>query len=454
MRLGWIWLCVIVLSFASLLPGAGENWKVGLANVKITPAEPVLMYGYANRLTPHTGVMSDLYVKAMALEDEAGSRAVLVTCDLGGVHGEMIERIAGKLMVRHNLSRESIVYNASHTHAGPLPWVARDDMAGVAPEHVEATKRYAQWLEMRLEAVADAAMARMEPGRISWSTGVATFVMNRRQHTAKGIVLGFNPAGPVDRSVLVLRVDGADGKPRAVLMGCACHCTSSGPGNFKIDGDYAGYAQSILQERLAGAQAMFMTGCGGDANPHPRGDIYDAKKHGETLANEVWRAMHEKMTAVRGPLRCAIRRVDLPLTPPRPRAELEQLLKSGGSWQKYTASRHLKMLQAGQSPAKSYTAPLAMWRFGEGLTLVGLSGEPVNDYVHLFEKAIGPLDLWVAGYCNDVWGYLPSVRILEEGGYETRGIDRGDAVGQFDPAVQQAIIGAIVEMARQTGRVK
>ena len=96
--------------------------------------------------------------------------------------------------------------------------------------------------------------------------------------------------------------------------------------------------------------------------------------------------------------------------------------------------------------------PVSLWQFGADFTLVGLGGEPVNEYVHLIEDAIGHTRLWVAGYCNDVFGYVPTARILAEGGYESRGIDRGDAVGQFTPEAEHVIVTAVKTMAQSVGR--
>jgi neutral ceramidase len=56
----------------------------------------------------------------------------------------------------------------------------------------------------------------------------------------------------------------------------------------------------------------------------------------------------------------------------------------------------------------------------------------------------------MAGYCGDVYGYLPSERVLAEGGYETRGLYVD--IGLFAPQVQNTVIGAITEMARRAGR--
>jgi hypothetical protein len=447
-------LSVLVFALAGPVIAAELPWKIGLAAVKITPEQPVLMYGYASRIEPHQGVASDLFAKALALEDGQGAKAVLVTCDLGGVHGAMIDRLATRLRERHGLPRAAVIYNASHTHAGPQAWLSRDEIEGVSPATLQQTRAYIAELERKLERVALDALARLEPAALSWGLGMAPFVMNRREFTDRGIVLGFNPKGPVDRSVLVLRAHNAQGHLRAVLMGVACHCTCSGPKNQQIDGDYAGHAQRLVEEQFPGVQAMFLTGCGGDANPWPRGELIHARQHGATLAAEVARVLAEKPAPLRPPLRMAFAPAALPITPPESREKLEAMAKSSSSWLKYIGTRQLALLNKGQAPAASYPMPISLWHFGSDLALVGLSGEPVNDYVHLIENALGPTRLWVAGYCHDVFGYVPSARVLAEGGYETRGIDRGDAVGQFTPAAQEAVVGVVTALARETGRLK
>ena len=94
---------------------------------------------------------------------------------------------------------------------------------------------------------------------------------------------------------------------------------------------------------------------------------------------------------------------------------------------------------------------VAVWQFGSDLTLVGLSGEVVVDYVSLVENALGPNKLWIAAYCNDVFGYLPSARVLREGGYETRGLYSG-GIGYFDSRCQEVLITKVRELAKKAGR--
>jgi hypothetical protein len=109
----------------------------------------------------------------------------------------------------------------------------------------------------------------------------------------------------------------------------------------------------------------------------------------------------------------------------------------------------LKRLENGEELQTHVSAPVAVWHFGRDLTLVGLAGEVVQNYVRLIERAVGPGGLWIAGYTNGNPGYIPSARVLEEGGYEAK----GTSWGQFAPEVEQAYVGKVREMAIELGRV-
>jgi hypothetical protein len=111
----------------------------------------------------------------------------------------------------------------------------------------------------------------------------------------------------------------------------------------------------------------------------------------------------------------------------------------------------LAALDRGEKLPTHYPCPVAVWQFDGDLTLVALSGEVVVDYVGLIEKALGPNQLWVSAYCNDVFGYLPSARVLQEGGYETRGLYTG-GVGLFDARAQDVLVSKVRDLAKQAGR--
>src|SRR5262245_49670753 len=86
-----------VLCSGRSAPAADPEWKVGLAEVKITPERPVAMAGYASRTKPFEKVATDLYVKALVLEDRDGRRAVLVTSDLIGFPAAVAEPICERI---------------------------------------------------------------------------------------------------------------------------------------------------------------------------------------------------------------------------------------------------------------------------------------------------------------------------------------------------------------------
>jgi hypothetical protein len=431
--------------------GSAPEWKVGVAELKITPEHPVLMSGYAGRTKPFDKVVADLYVKAMVLQDRDGQQGVIVTSDILGFSAAVAEPICERINKKTGLKREQIILNSSHNHAGPRIGlkVSSKDAAGAG--EAQRTIDYTRQLQDTVVEVVVQAAGRLEPARLAWGNGVAHFVMNRREHTPSGIILGVNPRRLADRSVPVLRIDGADGKPRAVLFGAATHNTTLGGDNYQICGDYAGFAQAYVSKHCPGAQAMFMIGCAGDSNPYPRGSMELARQHGETLGKEVCRVMTGKLRAVRGPLKTAFDRVALPLAPVPSQEELQRWAKDRRNPKTWGAGEMLAALKRGETLPTEYPCPVAVWQFGGDLTLVGLGGEVVVDYVPMLEKALGPNQLWIAAYCNDVFGYLPSARLLGEGGYETRGLYSGGA-GFFDAGAEKVLLEKVREMAANVGR--
>src|SRR2546426_3238868 len=429
-----------------------SGWRIGLARARITPDQPIRMAGYSDRTQPSQSVSSDLYAKAMVLEDRNGHRALLITADIIGFTERLSGPICKRLQTSTGLERKSILLNAAHNHCGPViladPSLVEEDLEH--PFGEVQRKRvfdYNRKLEDDLVRIGEEALRNLKPARLSWGAGVAQFVMNRREFTEHGIILGVNPRGPVDRTVPVMRVEDPGGQLLAVLFGAACHCTTLNGDYVSIDGEYAGYAQSYLEHKFPEIQAMFITGLAGDANPYPRGTVALAQQHGRNLGAEVERVLGEKLKPVRGPIQTELKLLALPLQK-LGRQEIEELQTSKD--QDFFAKNALKVLNRGKTLPEHYTAPFALWQFGKDLTLVGYSGEPVVDYVALTEKSLGPLNLWVAGYCNDVYGYLPSERVLAEGGYETRGLYV--EIGLFPPQVQNVVLKAITEMALTAGR--
>jgi neutral ceramidase len=444
--------CVI----AAILPVAplcAAEWHAGFAAVKITPERPVAMAGYASRDRPSEGVAADLYAKVLVLADANGQRAVWITTDLIGLRGAVAEAICQRITERTGLKRHQLLINSSHTHTGPA--IADSDASayGIRDDAAAQTRAYRQMLQDRMVSAVEQALARLDPVELSYGSGVVPFVMNRREFTRdRGVILGVNPRGPADRTMPLLKVSSPDGKLRAVVFGAATHNTTLTGNEYRITGDYAGFAQEYVQKQLPGVQAMFVLGFAGDSNPYPRGTIEIARQHGETLGREVLRVLETKLAPVQGPLNLQFDYVDIPLADAPPRSEIQKMTERGSpSWRSWMATRMLEALDKGQKLPTHFRAPIAVWQFGRDLTLVALSGEVVVDYAHLIENAIGPLQLWLTAYNNDVFGYLPSARVLADGGYETRGVSHGGP-GFFSTKAQDAVVAKVKELADKAGR--
>ncbi|MBW8885852.1 MAG: hypothetical protein JF612_13990 [Planctomycetia bacterium] len=212
----------------------------------------------------------------------------------------------------------------------------------------ERTAAYTREMCDKIVVTAAEAATKLQPAKLSWGTGVVHFVMNRREFTTdRGVILGVNPRGPADRSVPVLRIDDPSGKLLTVVCGTACHNTTLGGNDYEISGDYAGHAQRLIEEQHPGAQAMFVLGCAGDANPYPRGTHEIALTHGKELGKEVERVLTTKLVPVRGPLKIQSGEASLPLAPPPSREEIEKLAAAKSGALPWVAQQMLTRLKAG-----------------------------------------------------------------------------------------------------------
>jgi len=429
--------------------------RVGLARVCITPEKPVWLHGYASkpRFRPFEGKLNDLYAKAMAIEDARGERAVLVTLDLCVLRAPEAAALFGRLTQRTGLARRQILVNFSHTHSGPILGSSDLDRYPMSQEERQATLDYTARLFGQIADVAKSALDELKPATLAWGTGKCSFVRNRRLYDAKGAYRGMgpNPDKPVDDVVPVLRVSSPDGRLRALVFGCACHAVTFGPENLKLSGDYPSFAQEAIEADHPGVQAMFVQGCGADANSDPRcgpNAENSARLQGRSLATEVCRVAEGTLAPVRGPLQVKFREVDLPLKPVPPAAELK---KMSGTLA-HNSQRMLAALESGKPLPTYHRHPVALWQFGGDLTLVALSGEVVSGYVPLVKQAVGRDHLWIAGYSNEVDGYLPDAKIVAEGGYEARGLVAD--IGFYSVDAERVLVKGVSELATEAEPVR
>jgi hypothetical protein len=287
------------------------------------------------------------------------------------------------------------------------------------------------------------ALADLRPARLTVRQTTASFARNRRG------------ANVVDHEVPVLEVTGADGGRRAVVFGYACHNTTMPPEDGRYCGDFAGFAQAAL-EPDSKTVAMFIAGAGADQDPEPRGTLDLARRHGETLAHSVQQCLMTPGTALRGPMRVAFEDTSLDFQALPSRAALQADLASDDLPKRSKAEYLLGRLDRGETFAATYLCPLEVARLGDGLLLIAIGGEPVVNYAHELKHrfAVAGRAVWVAGYANDMFGYVPSESILRSGGYEgTRSVLWSACPAPFAANTEQRILDAVDRLVKQVDEV-
>ncbi len=417
-RLFFFFVIGIMLPFGvAAMPAQGGSWKAGVAKLVITPKEPIWMAGYAARTKPAEGKQHDLWAKAIVLEDQDGKRSVMVATDLLGFTRELSLSVKQQLSDRFGLTDADVLLNGTHNHSGPVLTGGLVDIYPYGPEEQAKIDQYTQWLEGRIVDVVARAFKDLKPVSLYSGIGISRFQVNRRNNKAAELHRLTEYKGPSDHAVPVIKVVDAKGKVKALLFSYACHPTTLD--GYEWSGDYPGYAQIELEKTFKGAVAMFFQGASADQNPLPRRTVALAKQYGKELAAAVTRVLEEdSMEEIQPVLKTAYREVDLPFAATPSKAELEAVIEKDGDRTYFSqwAHRLIGRLDRGEQLETSYPYPVQAWKLGDQL-LFSLAGEVVVEYGITLKNKYG-WDSFVFAYSNDVLGYIPSVTILNEGGYE------------------------------------
>ena len=426
-------------------PAAAHS--VGVAAIDITPDYPVRLSGYGSRRTTHEGVDQLIKAKALAIGSDA-NLAILLTVDNCGVPFTMRLQVLQRLQREIKLPNERFAIASSHTHSAPmidgvLPNlfsmdIPKRDQAGI--------KRYTAELTDNLVKVALQAVKNRKPAALDWGVGSAGFGNNRRTR-----------GGPVDHDLPVLRVRDTIGGLRAVLVNYACHCTTMGGNYNRICGDWAGFAQDEFEKANPGATLLVAIGCGADQNPilrHSPNNGYDyAIQHGREIATQTAKLLaSDKMKPLSAKLQCAAAKTSLEFEP-RTRDEWVERAANKRANISYHALKNLYRLNAGEELQSRLHYSVQTWSFGDELAMIFLPGEVVVDYALRLKREFDPTRIWVNAYANDVPCYIPSERVLREGGYEGESsMVYYDRPNKFKPGLERKIIDAVRQTVPKTFR--
>lgn len=417
----------------------GKDFKVGVAKIDITPEYPVRLSGYASRTEESEGVAQPIFARALAISRGISAPAVLITVDNCGITREIREEVVQRLYHRVRLFSERITICSTHSHTAPTLEGAIGNlfMDTLTGEEQVRIRKYTRELVDKLEQVAMEALEARRPAYLYFAKGQVGFAANRR-----------TPEGPVDHDAPVLVARGlaedgeSPGEVFAVVANYACHCTTLQSFN-KIHGDWAGMAGHILEQFNPGAVAMVTIGCGGDQNPSPRGRLVLAERYGAELAREAQWLIDTSLAELPARFSVSAKEIDLPFEKEFAREDwLERAQRPG--IEGYHAQRNLERVEQNVEIPRALPYLIQTWTFGDALAMVFLPGEVVVDYSLALKKMFDGERLWVTAYANYVPAYIPSRRILEEGGYEAESsMWYYDQPGRLSPKIEEMIMSTV-----------
>ena len=435
--------CVMLLLLAETgaIPRA-QALDVGVASVDITPPTGIPMPGYEARKEPSQGVWDPLFAKALVMDD-GSRRAAFVVMDLiGPPKKEMRDRIQEQVKKKHNISL--ILFLATHTHSGPV----------LKPEYPTPDNPWLPGLEEKILQVIDKAVASKTSVTVEVGYGTADLTYDRRVVNPDGTVTMLwrnaerTPGDPVDQTVGVVGFKKKNGQWLATLVHFAGHPVIFGSANLKYSAEWPGAMRRFVEKQLGG-ECLFLQGACGVANPYlantpPTEEGYaQLIQEGQTLGEAVVR-----IAGVTNPIGSAMPALNLSTetVPLKQRYDLNDEKVKEFYIQQYGKERYEEILKDRPS---ELPAELPIVILGKEIAWAGFPGEFFDEFqVDLRERSPVP-NTFFLGYCNDVFGYFPTIQAAAEGGYGA-GYSTYVEVGAGELLVNRAII----DLHRLMGRLK
>jgi hypothetical protein len=439
----------------------GVALYAGVCETDITPPPGVWLSGYAFRSIGAAGVHDELCARVLALDDGI-SRVIIVSLDLICLDADIVQALRCGIASGTGAAPEAILLNCSHTHAGPSVRGFRS-MGGRDDAYVDVMTR-------KVVGAANQAASELRPAHLTYGEAAAQIGVNRRCSGAAGTTdIGVNYGGPVAPVVQTICVNAPDGRTFALLFSHACHPTTMGGDNLLISADWPGAAVAHLKSMFRGEGAeggvapgalpIFLQGCCGDINPHPRHRGWElVEAHGRTIAEAAHAARWSAHARCEPALEAAEETVAIPLVPPPSPAECDRLVEE---WTDRLAQDRASGADAGhimhsegqlewakaaralaQERTRERTMDFTIQRLSlGGVQIVAFPGEMFVQYQLDFVRR-SPSPVLSLGYSNGCWNYVPTAAEYARGGYEVEGGYRYYGTLMFAPSCEPLIRAA------------
>lgn len=459
------------VGFADLVEQGPKDSKpsgllAGVARADISPPVGIAHLNWGSQ-THVTAVGIDpvgMLATALVVSD-GKQKFAIVDIDAGSVRG--LEAVPGAASKITGIPAEHIRLNATHTHAGPAFQASKGPVGKDPAVYEKVIDSYRSVTADKIVGAIAEADSKLRPVHAYGARGIGTININRRVRASgnKPPAVGTNPDGFVDRELLVIRIDDAQGKPYAILVNFQCHGTVLTFENKMISPDWIGMVRKTIEQTFPGALALYLQGAAGNQGPIEggTGDLAVAHRLGtilglqaaalameiETTRREPVMEGYVESTAfaarqpwrVLGPRDATIKFVKETLEVPRrtytpaeidrmstqvalAKKQVEEATAKGDAWQKYQADARLRRdgdllakwtLPPDPSPVK---VDMQILRIGD-MAIVAMPGEPFAEIGAAIKKNSPFKITMFCGYSTGVGGgYMPIEPEFEQAGYE------------------------------------
>lgn len=422
----------------------GFSGVIGVSQKDITP--PLAIYSRswgAGNYHAKIGVHHPLFLTCLVFSNEVGEKPlVIIGADLGWWNSTVDEwNFRSALLAAFNLDDARLMVCFSHTHSGPSLFMENQDKPGgdLIPAYLEYLK------EQAIAAITEA-LDNAVPATLCWQYGQCDLAKSRDQPTTekRKMLVGFNPDGEADKTLLVGRVANGRGEILATIINYACHPTTLAWDNVLLSPDYIGAMRQLIKEQVGGA-CLFLQGASGDLAPAEQytGDAALADKYGRILgyaALAVLESMYppEKQLCfadiVESGANLGVWKQRFRPFPSILRAEkvyvnmklkgLPKLQEIEAEWRecedavKKERLWRLRGIRKNLGDGDESMMPLWVWRLGDAC-LIGQSNEAYSCYQQMLRKALSayPVPVVVMNIVNGHMGYLPPEQLYDNDMY-------------------------------------
>ena len=405
-------LLLVITLFSFSVSGQNiKGYKMGSGRVNITPPEPILMSGYANRTTPFTGIHDSIYATALYFTGEK-NQALIISADVSGFSASFVDETKKLIKAKTGIPEENILIAACHNHGGPALKTYENITS-------EATDRYVGSLKQKLVNVAETAAKNPVPFTMGVGKGSCYLNVNRRALLGDGYIgLGRDQQKPCDHDLVVAKFEDLNKKLLAVFINWPCHGTVSGGDNYQITGDWPGAAVRNIKQLVGNDVTVLVTaGASADINPiyGPGVKFNEINTVGFGVARETAKVL-ESITTM--PVK-SIQSLATSVTFPGK--------KSGGSNKPATS----------YEPGPDVELRISGLKIGD-LVLEGISGELMTE-MGMQVKTMSPYsNTVIITHCNGASGYICTDAAYPEGGYEP-------ATSKLMPGVEKPLVAKFLE---------